>query len=98
MFELRRTVDFDKWLKGLRDTRAKAKILVRIERLARGNPGDVAPVGDGISELRVHFGPGSRVYFRQVGTRIVVLLCGGDKDTQTTDILRAKALAKELDE
>jgi putative addiction module killer protein len=98
MFELRRTVDFDKWLKGLRDTRAKAKILVRIERLARGNPGDVAPVGDGISELRVHFGPGYRVYFRQVGTRIVVLLCGGDKDTQTTDILRAKALAKELDE
>jgi putative addiction module killer protein len=98
MFELRRTVDFDKWLKGLRDTRAKAKILVRIERLAHGNPGDVAPVGDGISELRVHFGPGYRVYFRQVGTRIVVLLCGGDKDTQTTDILRAKALAKELDE
>src|SRR3569833_2794313 len=98
MFELRRTVDFDKWLKDLRDTRAKAKILVRIERLARGNPGDVAPVGDGISELRVHFGPGYRVYFRQVGTRIVVLLCGGDKDTQTTDILRAKALAKELDE
>ena len=98
MFELRRTVDFDKWLKGLRDTRAKAKILVRIERLARGNPGDVAPVGDGISELRVHFGPGYRVYFRQVGTRVVVLLCGGDKDTQTTDILRAKALAKELDE
>jgi putative addiction module killer protein len=98
MFELRRTVDFYKWLKGLRDTRAKAKILVRIERLARGNPGDVAPVGDGISELRVHFGPGYRVYFRQVGTRIVVLLCGGDKDTQTTDILRAKALAKELDE
>ncbi|MCW5692539.1 MAG: type II toxin-antitoxin system RelE/ParE family toxin [Pseudolabrys sp.] len=102
MLELRRTADFDEWLKGLRDTRAKAKILVRIERLARGNPGDVAPVGQGISELRVHFGPGYRVYFKQAGMRIVVLLCGGDKDTQATDILRAqelaKALAKELDE
>jgi len=98
MFELRRTADFDKWLKSLRDTRARAKILVRIERLARGNPGDVMPVGEGISELRVHFGPGYRVYFKQAGTQIVLLLCGGDKDTQASDIIRAKMLAKELDE
>lgn len=98
MFELRRTADFDKWLKSLRDTRAKAKILIRIERLARGNPGDVMPVGEGISELRVHFGPGYRVYFKQAGTQIMLLLCGGDKDTQASDIIHAKMLANELDE
>ena len=75
-----RTDEFSDWLKDLRDLRARAKVLARIDRLVQGNPGDVAPVGDGISELRIPYGPGYRVYYVQRGQAYVVLLCGGDKD------------------
>ena len=89
---------FSNWLTGLRDLRARSKIIVRIDRLARGNPGDVAPVGNGVSELRIHFGPGYRVYFLPRGAEIVVLLCGGDKGTQQADIKLAHRLAHELED
>jgi putative addiction module killer protein len=82
----------------LRDVRAKAKILVRIERLASGNPGDVAPVGEGVSELRINYGPGYRVYYVQRGTRYILLLAGGNKSTQDEDIAEAKRLAAEYQE
>jgi putative addiction module killer protein len=89
-----RTSSCDKWLKKLRDSRAKALIYSRIGRLAKGNPGDAAPVGDGCSELRIHYGPGYRVYFKDTGKEIIILLCGGDKSSQQTDIAKAKELAK----
>ena len=92
------TDEFARWLKSQRDAAAKARILVRIERLADGNPGDIAPVGEGVSELRIHHGPGYRVYFVRRGEEIVVLLCGGDKSSQTSDIARARKLAKELED
>ena len=92
MPEIRKTAEFDKWLDGLRDTKAKAKVLVRIQRLAGGNPGDVAPVGDGISEMRINYGPGYRAYFKQTGDTATFLL-GGDKDTQKADIPKAKMIA-----
>jgi putative addiction module killer protein len=95
---VKRTDEFSDWLKDLRDMRARAKILARIDRLSLGNPGDVAPVGDGISEMRIHYGPGYRVYFIQQGGDYVVLLCGGDKDSQPADIEAAKALARELED
>jgi putative addiction module killer protein len=79
------------------DQRARAKIAARIDRLAFGNPGDVAPVGEGVSELRIHEGAGDRVYFVHRGETIVVLLCGGDKDTQAKDIAKAKTLAAGLE-
>lgn len=79
-----------KWLTGLRDQKAIARIQIRIDRLALGNPGDVRPVGSGISEMRIDYGPGYRVYFSQRGSEIVILLCGGDKTTQTSDIEKAK--------
>lgn len=79
-----------KWLTGLRDQKAIARIQIRIDRLALGNPGDVRPVGSGISEMRIDYGPGYRVYFSQRGPEIVILLCGGDKTTQTSDIEKAK--------
>lgn len=82
----------------LRDARARAKIAARIDRLAFGNPGDVAPVGEGVSELRIHHGPGYRVYFVNRGETLMVLLCGGDKATQDRDIERAKMLAANLEE
>jgi putative addiction module killer protein len=93
-----RTDEFSDWLKDLRDLRARAKVLSRIDRLAQGNPGDVAPVGDGISELRIPYGPGYRVYYVQRGQAYVVLLCGGDKDSQVADIKLAKQLASELED
>lgn len=93
-----RTREFDQWLKGLGDQRAQAKILVRIDRLALGNPGDVAPVGGGLSELRIHYGPGYRVYFFKRGERIIVLLAGGDKSTQARDIELAKKISEALQE
>lgn len=93
---IKRTDEFSEWLKGLRDVRAKAKILARIDRLALGNPGDVAPVGNGISEMRIHEGAGYRVYYVVRGEEIVVLLCGGDKNSQQADIAWAKKLASEL--
>ena len=86
---------FDRWLSGLRDRQARSRILVRIDRLAGGNPGDVRPVGSGISEMRIDYGPGYRVYFIQVGSALVVLLCGGDKRTQSRDIKRALSLAAQ---
>jgi len=79
-----------KWLTELRDQKAIARIQIRIDRLALGNPGDVRPVGSGISEMRIDYGPGYRVYFSQRGSEIVILLCGGDKTTQTSDIEKAK--------
>ena len=96
MFEVRRTERFIQWLDGLSDARAVAKIAARAERLAWGNFGDVQPVGEGVSELRIHFGPGYRVYFVQRGAVVVILLCGGDKSSQTRDIRSAKAMAKEV--
>jgi putative addiction module killer protein len=98
MLEVRETEEFSKWLAALRDLRARAKILVRIERLARGNPGDVAPVGKGLSELRIDHGPGYRVYYVQHGARYVLLLTGGDKSTQNRDIARARRLADRYQE
>jgi len=98
MLEIRQTVAFSKWMAGLRDHRARAKIAARIDRLAFGNPGDVEPVGEGISELRIHVGPGYRIYFVRRRRTIVVLLCGGDKSTQAKDIKAAKVLAANLED
>ena len=96
MVEVRKTDVFAKWLDELRDVRARARILVRVERLAAGNPGDVRPVGEGVSELRVDYGPGYRVYYTQQGGKVVVLLAGGDKRTQARDIKTAVRLARNL--
>jgi putative addiction module killer protein len=96
VIEIRQTETFSSWLKALRDERARARIAVRIQRLAFGNLGDIKPVGEGVSELRIHEGAGYRVYFVQRGTLLVVLLCGGDKATQNKDIATAKRLAKEV--
>lgn len=95
MIEIRQTETFSAWLQALRDSTAKAKIAARVQRLAFGNPGDVRPVGGGVSELRIHHGPGYRVYYVQRGTVLIVLLCGGDKATQDKDIETAKRLAKD---
>ena len=97
MIEIRETSTFIDFIEDLRDDRARAKISARIERLAVGNAGDVAPVGEGISEMRIHDGPGYRVYFVRRGERVIVLLCGGDKSTQEKDIKAAKLLAKNLE-
>lgn len=97
MIEVRKTASFSDWMAGLRDHRARAKIAARIDRLALRNPGDVEPVGEGISELRIHYGPGYRVYFVSRGKTLVVLLCGGDKSTQNKDIKTAKMLAANLE-
>ena len=96
MLEIRKTGIFAKWLDDLDDIRARARILVRIERLAEGNPGDVKPVGQGVSELRIDYGPGYRVYYKQCGRTVVILLAGGDKRTQAKDIKTALLLAKNL--
>ncbi len=98
MREVRQTEVFRTWLAALSDKRGRAKILVRVERLARGNAGQVAPVGSGVSELKIDFGPGYRLYFQNRGGAIVLLLCGGDKSTQSKDIARAKALARDYQE
>jgi putative addiction module killer protein len=95
---IKRTDEFSGWLGDLRDIRARAKVLARIDRLSLGNPGDVAPVGDGISEMRIHYGPGYRVYYIQRGEEFVVLLCGGDKGSQDSDIRSARKLASELED
>lgn len=95
MIEVRRTEEFAKWLKALRDQTARAKILVRIQRVEAGNFGDVK-FFDGIGELRITHGPGYRVYFMQHGQVMVILLCGGDKSTQDRDIANAKAIAREI--
>lgn len=97
MIEVRQTEVFAKWFAGLRDRQAQRRIDVRIGRLERGAFGDVRPVGEGISELRIDYGPGYRVYLAQRGAVVVILLCGGDKGTQDRDIRVAKAMAKELE-
>jgi putative addiction module killer protein len=97
MPEIRKTAEFDKWLDDLRDTKARAKVLVRIQRLAGGNPGDVGPVGDGISEMRIHYGPGYRAYYKLHG-EIATFLFGGDKDSQRADIAKAKTIAQNLED
>jgi putative addiction module killer protein len=93
MIEVRKTEHFAKWLDDLHDIRARARIMVRIERLVAGNPGDVKPVGEGVSELRINYGPGYRVYYKQYGRTLVILLVGGDKRTQSKDIAAALSLA-----
>lgn len=98
MIEVRQTTVFRVWLEGLADRRAAERIAQRIVRLQAGLFGDVKPVGEGVSELRVDHGPGYRVYFVQRGQVLIVLLCGGDKRSQARDIRRAKALAAELED
>jgi putative addiction module killer protein len=87
-----RTVEYASWNRSLRDDRAKAKIALRVDRLALGNPGDVKPVGGGVSEMRIDYGPGYRVYYGQRGNEVILLLCGGTKNEQSKDIEQAKAL------
>ena len=94
--EIRQTEVYARWFDSLRDRRARSRIDVRIRRLSLGNPGDVRPVGEGVSELRIDYGPGYRVYFVQRGPALVVLLAGGDKDTQDRDIRTAIELARDL--
>ena len=96
MIEIRKTDNFAKWIDGLHDIRARARILVRIDRLASGNPGDVKAVGEGVSELRIDYGPGYRVYFKKQGRALILLLAGGDKHTQSRNIKTALRLAKNL--
>ena len=96
MIEIRQTDLFARWIDSLRDRQARARILVRIRRLSLGNPGDVRPVGEGISEMRIDYGPGYRVYFARRGEELVVLLAGGDKRTQDRDIQAARDLARNL--
>jgi putative addiction module killer protein len=97
MIEVRQTETFRVWLEGLRDRRAAAKIAARLARLELGNFGDVEPVGEGVSELRIHHGPGYRAYLSQRGRVLVVMLCGGDKSSQDRDVKRAKEMARELE-
>ena len=97
MIEVRKTAIFTKWFEGLKDRKAKARIQVRIDRVELGNFGDCAPVGDGVSELRIFYGPGYRVYYVQPTSVVVILLSGGDKDSQKADIARAKKIAKQLE-
>lgn len=96
MTEIRKTDVYVKWLDGLRDIRARARILARVERLATGNAGDAEPVGEGVSELRINYGPGYRVYYKQQGRELVILLAGGDKSSQSRDIKTALRLARNL--
>lgn len=96
MARVLKTNVFAAWLDGLKDLRARARVQVRIERLIGGNPGDVEPVGEGVSELRIHYGPGYRVYFKKQGDELVILLAGGVKGTQSSDIKTALRLAREL--
>jgi putative addiction module killer protein len=98
MLDIKQTDTYRKWERKLRDPRGKAMIAAPIFRLANGLPGDVKPVGQGVSELRIHHGPGYRVYFKQRGNEIIILLCGGDKDTQQTDIETAQRLAAQRED
>ena len=98
MLTIRETSEFADWLAGLRDLQARARIARRIYRLADRNPGDVKPVGEGVSELRIDLGPGYRVYFIRNGDVVIILLCGGDKASQSRDIAKAKKLARALKE
>jgi putative addiction module killer protein len=96
LFEIQKTAEFDTWLSSLADQQAVARIVSRIERLGRGNPGDVKAVGEGVSEMRLTYGPGYRVYYKQTGRTIVLILCAGDKSTQDRDIRRARDIAAQL--
>jgi len=98
MHELKQTETFRKWRLQLKDERTRAVIASRLDRLAFGNVGDAKPVGEGVSELRIDYGPGYRIYFQKRGNSFVVLLCGGDKSTQSKDIRTAKRLAKQWSE
>ena len=98
MLEIRKTDVYVVWIDELRNQQGRARILARVERLAAGNPGDVKPVGEGVSELPIDVGPGYRVYFTKQGRKIVILLAGGDKSTQATDIKTALRLARNLKE
>ncbi|MDY0213249.1 MAG: type II toxin-antitoxin system RelE/ParE family toxin [Desulfuromonadaceae bacterium] len=95
MFDIKQTATYRKWQRKLKDQRAKALIAARIFRLANGLPGDVKPIGHGVSELRIHHGPGYRIYFQQRGNEIIILLCGGDKSSQQKDIQTALQLAEK---
>jgi putative addiction module killer protein len=96
VIEIHKTETFVKWIDGLQDIRARAHILVRIERLAAGNPGDVKPVGEGVSEMRIDYGPGYRVYFKKIGKQVVILLAGGNKSSQSKDIKTALLISRNL--
>ena len=96
MIEVRETGTFSEWLSGLRDARAKAEVARRVRRLALGNPGDVKPVGEGVSELRIHYDPGYRVHYVQRASLLIILLCGGDQSAQAKNIALALKLAKEV--
>ncbi len=96
MIEVRQTDEYESWFEGLRDREARFRIIARIRRLSLGNLGDVKPVGDGVSELRIAYGPGYRIYIKQQGDTLIVLLAGGDKSSQKRDIERAKQLARNL--
>lgn len=96
VYDIRKTDTYAQWLDGLRDMRARARVLARVERLAAGNPGDVKAVGEGVSELRIDYGPGYRVYFTMSGRTVIILLAGGDKRSQTADIKTALRLARNL--
>ncbi len=96
MLEIRKTDTYAQWLDGLRDIKARARVLARVERLAAGNPGDVKPVGEGVSEMRIDYGPGYRVYYTMRGRTLIILLAGGDKRTQASDIKTAMRLARNL--
>lgn len=98
MFLLEKTSEFDKWLKKLNDRKAKAKILLRLQRVEAGNLGDVSSIGEGIEEFRIHYGPGYRIYFRRQGEKIILLLIGGDKSSQESDIKKAKTLWNQYKE
>ena len=98
MIEIRKTGAFADWLDSLHDIQARARVQARIERLAAGNPGDVKPVGEGVSELRINYGPGYRVYFKKRGRQLIILLAGGDKSSQPKDIKSALRLARHLSE
>jgi len=93
-----RTDEFDRWLHRLQDRLGKVRVLHRLDAAALGNFGDCATIGEGVSEMRIHFGPGYRIYFKRVGTVVYVLLAGGDESTQERDIKRALELARQLDE
>jgi probable addiction module antidote protein/putative addiction module killer protein len=96
MIEIRQTEVFANWFRGLRDRQARARIQVRIDRLQIGLPGDVKPIGEGVSELRIDYGPGYRVYFTKRGRELIILIAGGDKRTQERDIKKAIQLAHDL--
>jgi putative addiction module killer protein len=98
MIEVRKTAIFTKWFNSLKDRKSRARIQVRIDRVEMGNFGDSAPIGEGVSELRIFYGPGYRVYYVQRGNVVVILLSGGDKSTQQADIVKAKEIARQLED